>query len=87
MSDVRAAWGFAGGAVAASALMMVLPRTSAASLKSTDALAVSVGFLAVAGALVTSARSNSEQAPSVSVPPPPPAWNLEDMVERAVERR
>uniref|UniRef100_A0A7S0ZX82 carbonic anhydrase n=1 Tax=Noctiluca scintillans TaxID=2966 RepID=A0A7S0ZX82_NOCSC len=87
MSDVRAAWGFAGGAVAASALMMVLPRTSAASLKSTDALAVSVGFLAVAGALVTSARSNSEQAPSASVPPPPPAWNLEDMVERAVERR
>eukprot|EP00450_Noctiluca_scintillans_P028773 CAMPEP_0194549998 /NCGR_PEP_ID=MMETSP0253-20130528/95489_1 /TAXON_ID=2966 /ORGANISM="Noctiluca scintillans" /LENGTH=438 /DNA_ID=CAMNT_0039397433 /DNA_START=45 /DNA_END=1362 /DNA_ORIENTATION=- len=87
MSDSRAAWAAAWGSVAASALMMVLPRASAGSLKSTDVLAVSVGFLAVAGAIVTSARSNSEQAPSASVPPPPPAWNLEDMVERAVERR
>jgi len=88
MSDARAAWGVTWVSVAASALMLVvLPRASSGSLKSTDVLAVSVGFLAVAGAFLTSARPNSEQVPSASVPPPPPAWNLEDMVERAVERR
>jgi carbonic anhydrase len=88
MSDARTAWGVAWGSVAASALVLVVaPRASAGTLKSTDALAVSVGFLAVAGALLTSARWNSEQAAPASVPPPPPAWNLEEMVERAVERR
>jgi len=88
MSDARAAWGVTWVSVAASALTLaVLPRASSGSLKSTDVLAVSVGFLAVAGAYLTLAQPNSEQAPSASVPPPPPAWNLEDMVERTVERR